>query len=75
MTAAVPGNGNETAYLAFALIDELIDLLVRKGVVTNAEIADSLGAVVVRLGETSNHDAKRASQFLAGWIKSDPEIE
>lgn len=72
MATAIPGNENETAYLAFALVDELIDLLIRKGVVTRPEIAASFEAVAIRLGEANNFDANRASQFFANWIKLKP---
>jgi len=72
MNNPLPQNGSEAAYLAFAIVDELIDFLVRKGSISSDERTQIFGSVAVRLKEGASFDSQRAAKFIADRIKLKP---
>jgi hypothetical protein len=65
MPETMPQNATEAAYIAFALVDELFDLLVRRNLLDALSINLLLESVSKRLAQENNFDAKRAAQFIA----------
>ena len=63
MPSPIPG-GNEPGYLAFAIVDSLVDLLVAKGVVTSTNRSDMLKSIVARLSQDTNFLGQRAAEFI-----------
>ncbi len=66
MTEA-PGT-DEAAFLAFAIVDELINKLIAKGVLTQADTLAMLDSLVDRLGEEPRALAKPGAEFLRKMI-------
>jgi hypothetical protein len=75
MTLPMPPNGDEAAFLAFVMVDELVDLLVGKGAISNADADYFYAEVAERLGKGSGPLSKRASKFIADWIERNPHAE
>jgi hypothetical protein len=75
MTTPTPQNSNETAYVALALISDLIDLLADKGCISDVEIDGVYKSSAARLSQENNFDASSASKFLTDWIKRKPQVE
>jgi hypothetical protein len=65
MTVPTPPNSDETAYAAFAIIDELIALLVEKNLINHDEVKELLEQAGKRLSNENNFEANRTSKFLA----------
>ena len=68
MPMSIPG-GSEPGYLAFAIVDDLMDLLILKGAITTAERSTLLKAVATRLNQEGTMLGQRCSQFIANQIK------
>jgi hypothetical protein len=75
MVTPLPQNENEAAYLAFAIVDELINFLVRKGSLSNGERAQIFGSVAVQLKEGGSASSKRAAKFITDRVKLKPQSE
>ena len=69
MNVSQPNNEAEAAYLGFAIVDELIDSLVRKGVLAVGDADQIFSSVAVRLSQGGSFESQRAAKFLANWIK------
>jgi hypothetical protein len=69
MATPVPG-GSEAAYLGFALVDALVDLLVEKGVIARQDVTAMLTALAKRCGESGQHFGKRSAEFITGTMLS-----
>jgi hypothetical protein len=74
MTISVPPNSDEAAFVAFVMVDELVDLLVGKGAISNADANYFYGEVAERL-RMGGSASKRASKFIADWIQKNPQAE
>jgi hypothetical protein len=74
MTLSVPPNSDEAAFVAFVMIDELVDLLVGKGVISNADAGYFYGEVAERLRQ-GGPASQSASKFVSEWIQRNPQIE
>lgn len=72
MNVPLPNNGEETAYLAFAMIDELVDFLVNTNRITGDDRTALLQSVSVRLSKGGSRASQRASEFIANRMKLDP---
>jgi hypothetical protein len=70
MTIDIPGNENETAYLGFAVVDALIELLVAKKIISGPDVTIVVKAAGVRLSKINNFDAQRAAKFIADRMGS-----
>ena len=65
MTVPIPPNGDETAYAAFAIVDELIALFLEKNLINHDEVTGLLERAAKRLSNENNFEANRTSKFLA----------
>jgi hypothetical protein len=74
MTLSVPPNSDEAAFVAFVMVDELVDLLVGKGAISSADASYFYGEVAERLRQ-GGPASKRASKFVSEWIQRDPQVE
>ena len=72
MTVSTPNNAAETAYLAFAMVNELIESLIKKRLISRTDVNVILEFVIVSLSQGSGANMQRASKFLADWMKSEP---
>ena len=72
MTVSMPPNAAETAYLAFAIVNELIESLIKKRLISRTDVNVILESAIVSLSQGSSADKQRASKFLANWMKSEP---
>ena len=59
-----PQNGEEAAYLAFAITQALTGLLVTKGIVSQDEIDSLMLEVAANLDNASNFASARAAHFV-----------
>ena len=66
MSLPQPNNEQEAAYTGFAIADELIDTLVKKGLISEPEAEQLIERVVTRLKQGNNHTSQRAARWLAG---------
>ena len=64
MASPVPG-GSEAAYLGFALVDALIDLLIEKGTITKPERDRMLRSLAVTLNQSGQLFGQRSAKFIA----------
>ena len=62
-----PGR-DESAFIGYAIIDALLDLLIDKGVVTRSEVSVLLRTVVDTLGKKGEFMGKRAAKVLADGV-------
>jgi hypothetical protein len=72
MNIPTPNNDSEAGYIAFALVDGLIDLLAEKDLISRRDIGALIDSVVVRLAQGNSIDQNRASRFLANRVKLEP---
>ena len=72
MSAALPQNSEEAAYIAFAIVDELIWLLVNRGIIDASAIDLMLETVAVRLSQGSHVGGQRAAKFVANRMTHKP---
>jgi hypothetical protein len=72
MNIPTPNNDSEAGYIAFALVDGLIDLLAEKDLIGRRDIGALIDSVVVRLAQGNSIDQNRASRFLANRVKLEP---
>jgi hypothetical protein len=64
MPTKTPGNGEEAAYISFALIDALGDLLVRKGVISRGDFFSIFETVAVSLEKSPHSSGTRTAKFV-----------
>jgi hypothetical protein len=64
MPTTMPGNGEEAAYVAFAITEELINLLVTRGLLDAPTIQQMFISVAERLSQESNFSGQRAARFV-----------
>lgn len=65
MPTTMPGNAEEAAYAAFAIVDELLNLLVTARRLDVTAVNEMLVSVANRLSEENNFGSQRAAQFVA----------
>jgi hypothetical protein len=75
MNIGTPQNDVETTYIAFGLVDSLMDVLQTKGLITADDIDGIVHSVAVRLSQGNNSEQRRASEFLAQWLLKKPQFE
>ena len=68
---ALPNNGEEAAYLAFAIVGELADFLIKKSLLSRTDFDLILEKVSVRLSQGNSGAAQRAAQFIADRKKGE----
>jgi hypothetical protein len=68
MTLPTPQNSEEASYLAIATVSELLNLLIKKGILSESDIAAMLRLVADRLEKSPNFGSQRAARFLANWM-------
>lgn len=68
-------NGDEAAYAASAILDELIDLLVDKNLISHDDVKRILERATERLSNENSHAANRASNFLAATRNGQPSLD
>ena len=66
MPGSTPQNAEEAAYISFALIDALGDLLMRKGVISRGDFFALFETVTKRLSESPNSAGARSAEFVRG---------
>ena len=64
MAETMPQNGEEAGYTAFALVDELIDVLVVNRILPAALAQQVFKTAAERLSKESNGPSNRAAQFV-----------
>jgi hypothetical protein len=70
----LPQNGEEAAYLAFAITQALTGLLVTKGIVSQDEIDSLMRGVAANLDNARNSASKRAAHFVRNvMLRKDSE--
>lgn len=67
MSLPIPG-GSEPGYLAFVIVDNLMDLLVKKGTISAGERAALLNAVIQRCEKEGGLLGQRCGEFLRNGI-------
>jgi hypothetical protein len=65
MPVSMPQNSAEAAYIAFAMVDELISLLLIRGVIDGSFVDQMFESVAKRLMQENNFDSQRAAKFIA----------
>jgi hypothetical protein len=73
MPEHMPQNGEEAAYISFALVDALGELLVAKGVLTREEIDGFFLSSAASLDKSSNFAGARGAEFLRNIVRSRKE--
>jgi len=68
MALPTPQNEKETAYFAFGLVDELLDFLLAKGILSESDIDGFVLAVMKRFEHGGSGDSKRLSEALASVL-------
>jgi hypothetical protein len=63
MPSPIPG-GNEPGYLAFAILDGLLNLLVTKGTITADDRSGMLKSFAARLSQDANFLGQRSAEFI-----------
>jgi hypothetical protein len=64
MPETMPQNATEAAYIAFAVVDELIRNLVDNCIISPNVVDSVFESVKVRLLQANNLDVNRAAQFI-----------
>lgn len=64
-----PQNYEEAAFMAYAMMAELINLLVAKQIIGDSEVRAMLGNVVSRLNAEPDFFSQRAANVLSGAIE------
>ncbi len=72
MNISNPNNEAEAAYLGFAIVDALIDVLVTERVISEVVADQIFRTVAIRLSKGGSFESQRAAKFLANWIRSKP---
>jgi hypothetical protein len=75
MTLSVPPNSDDAAFIAFVMVDELVDLLMSKGAISTSDVGYFYGEVAERMRQEEGPASKRASQLISDWIQRNPQIE
>ena len=65
MTETMPQNSAEAAYVAFAMVDELVNLLVSTKILNEVGVGRLFESVAKRLIKENNFDSQRAAKFVA----------
>jgi hypothetical protein len=65
MTESMPRNSEEAAYTAYAIVDELVGLLVVRGVLDASVVHQMFESVAKRLAQDNNFISQRAAKFIA----------
>jgi hypothetical protein len=68
MAAPLPQNSAEAAYIAFAMVDQLVSLLVTKRLVDGTEFDLIFESVTKRLAQGNDFDSQRAAKFVANRV-------
>lgn len=71
MPQTMPGNGEDTAYAAYAIVDELLGLLVKRDCLSASDVKEMLELVAKRLSTESNNASHRAASFVADRVTGD----
>ncbi len=74
----MPQNGEETAYVSFALVDALIEALVTKGIIARNDALDILRDAIARLGQSAvlvEHSTKGSRARAADFIRDAMLVE
>jgi hypothetical protein len=66
MPASTPQNSEEAAYIGFALVDALADLLMKRGIINRGDFFALFETVAKNLGEAPNSTCTRAAEFVRG---------
>ena len=64
MSLPTPQNSEEAAYIAVATLNELIDLLIAKGLINSDDVSIMLDRVIERLSKENYFASKKAAAFL-----------
>jgi hypothetical protein len=64
--------GDEPGYLGFAMVDDLLSVLVSKEVITTRDVDSMLAALTKRLDQEGTVLGKRCAEFLADRMASKP---
>ena len=62
MSILPPPNEKEAAYIAYATIVELLDVLISKGVLSRGDVDAMFGVIAERLAVGGNSSSQRASR-------------
>jgi hypothetical protein len=71
MQSHIPQNAEEAAYAGFALVATLLDGLVAKGILSEADVAALFATSVTRLQSIPNEVSRRAACFLRNVMGSE----
>jgi hypothetical protein len=71
----MPQNDTEAAYIAFAVVDELIRLLVVRGQLDALSVKLLFESVAERLLQENNLGVNRAAQFVANRMPREEGLE
>ena len=63
MLRAEPGR-DESAFISYAIVDALLDLLVAKNLLTNAKVTTLLSSVADTLGKKAEFMGKRGAKII-----------
>jgi hypothetical protein len=66
-----PNNPEEGSYIAVAMLNELLSVLIEKRTITRDDIGRMLDIVQGRLAYASNGVSNRAARSLAKWKSSE----
>ena len=64
MSTKTPQNGEEAAYISFALVDALGDLLMRRGIISRGDFFSIFEAVALGLEKSPNSSGARSAKFV-----------
>ena len=64
-----PPGTDEAAFLAFALVDALVNTLIEKGVLTRSDANGMLRSIIEDLKADSRHLSKPTAKFLGKMIE------
>jgi hypothetical protein len=65
MSLPMPSNGDDSSYLAVAVLGELLSTLIKKGLLSDEDINALTGAAIAKLQQTPNSSSERAASLLA----------
>jgi len=68
MPETMPRNSEDAAYAAYAIVDELIGLLVTRGCLSAGDVKEMLELVAKRLFSENNFASNRAAPFVADRV-------
>lgn len=64
MPSGTPQNSEEAAYISYALLDALLDLLISKGILSQGELSTLFDTAAASLTQSPNPSGKRGAEFL-----------